>query len=140
MKSCSIQIVRDFEDLGPVLLDKQKVLQIVTNLINNASHACVESGKENNQIIVTLRRIEAGRISIEVCDDGVGIAPENLTRIFAPAFTTRKGGHGFGLHSAALAAKELDGGLTASSDGPGTGATFTLELPYEEAGLALCAS
>jgi two-component system, NtrC family, sensor kinase len=59
----------------------------------------------------------------------VGIPPENLTRIFAHGFTTRAHGHGFGLHSSALSAKELRGSLAAESQGTGTGATFTLELP-----------
>jgi len=63
----------------------------------------------------------------------VGIPPENLTRIFAHGFTTRRGGHGFGLHSGALAARELGGALTVHSDGPGKGATFTLTLPLEPA-------
>jgi signal transduction histidine kinase len=66
-----------------------------------------------------------------VTDNGVGIAPENLARVFNHGFTTRKGGHGFGLHSGALAAKEMGGSLTAHSDGIGRGATFTLELPLQ---------
>jgi signal transduction histidine kinase len=64
-----------------------------------------------------------------VIDNGVGILPENLTRIFNHGFTTRKDGHGFGLHSGALAAKEMGGSLNVHSDGPGQGAAFTLELP-----------
>jgi len=66
-----------------------------------------------------------------VSDNGVGIERENLTQIFSHGFTTRENGHGFGLHSGALAAKELGGSLTVNSDGPGTGATFVLELPIE---------
>jgi signal transduction histidine kinase len=66
---------------------------------------------------------------MQVADNGMGITQENLTLIFQYGFTTRKSGHGFGLHSCALTAKELGGSLTASSDGPGFGATFTLELP-----------
>ena len=54
-----------------------------------------------------------------------------MTRIFSHGFTTRAGGHGFGLHSCALAAAEMGGSLTAFSEGPGKGATFTLELPLE---------
>ncbi len=72
-----------------------------------------------------------GHIKISVSDNGVGIAPENLTRIFNHGFTTRRNGHGFGLHSGALAAKEMGGSLTAHSAGPGKGATFTLELPVQ---------
>jgi len=62
-------------------------------------------------------------------DNGVGIPAGNLIRIFQHGFTTRKDGHGFGLHSAANAAREMKGALTVHSDGPGRGATFTLELP-----------
>ncbi|HEY5594302.1 MAG TPA: ATP-binding protein, partial [Nitrospiria bacterium] len=59
----------------------------------------------------------------------IGIPAENLTRIFSHGFTTRHDGHGFGLHSGALAAREMGGSLTVHSDGPGLGATFTMELP-----------
>ena len=52
-----------------------------------------------------------------------------LTRIFSLGFTTRPDGHGFGLHSGALAAREMGGSLLSHSDGPGLGATFVLELP-----------
>ena len=71
------------------------------------------------------------RVRIAVTDNGVGIPTENLTRIFAHGFTTKKDGHGFGLHSGALAAQEMGGSLSAQSEGVGRGATFTLELPLE---------
>lgn len=71
---------------------------------------------------------------MEVADNGVGIAPENVTRIFSQGFTTRKGGHGFGLHSGALAAKELGGLISAESPGVGHGATFILEIPIVSPG------
>ena len=66
-----------------------------------------------------------------VADNGVGIPPENLTRVFNHGFTTRQEGHGFGLHSGALAARELGGALIAQSEGPGKGAAFTLDLPLQ---------
>ncbi|MEO8024633.1 ATP-binding protein [Polaromonas sp.] len=62
-------------------------------------------------------------------DEGQGIALANLTSIFSQGFTTRKEGHSFGLHSCALAANEMGDKLHAHSEGPGRGATFTLELP-----------
>ena len=65
-------------------------------------------------------------------DDGRGIPRENLTLIFNHGFNTKKTGHGFGLHSGANAAKEMGGSLNVQSDGPGTGATFILELPLSE--------
>ncbi|MEO6742142.1 MAG: ATP-binding protein, partial [Chthoniobacteraceae bacterium] len=73
----------------------------------------------------------AGRVRIQVADNGCGIAPENLDRIFNHGFTTKKAGHGFGLHSAANAATEIGGRLTVQSDGPDRGATFTLEVPLQ---------
>ncbi|MFY0567744.1 ATP-binding protein [Archangium lansingense] len=80
-------------------------------------------------LTVSLANSSPGHIHIEVQDNGMGIAPEMLTRIFQNGFTTREEGHGFGLHSSALAAQELGGSLKAYSPGPGKGATFTLELP-----------
>ena len=70
-------------------------------------------------------------IQIKVCDNGIGIAKENLTRIFEHGFTTKKKGHGYGLHSTALSANELDGSINVHSDGPGHGAEFTVRFPYK---------
>ncbi len=69
-----------------------------------------------------------------VIDNGVGISLENLVRIFAHGFATKKDGHGFGLHRGALAARELGGSLRVRSAGLGQGATFTLELPLQGVG------
>jgi PAS domain S-box-containing protein len=138
MKRHAVEIIRQFDDMAPVLVDKQKLLQIVVNLISNAKYACMESENEVYRLVVSLRRSGEDRVSIEVQDNGVGIVAENLTRIFAHGFTTRIEGHGFGLHSAALATEELDGSLTAFSDGPGAGATFTLEIPYQRTEVSVC--
>jgi signal transduction histidine kinase len=124
-----IQIVREYATLPPIEVEKHKLLQILVNLLQNAKHALLEGGAPNKRLILRVERPEEGRIRISVIDNGVGIAPENLTRIFAPGFATRQDGHGFGLHSGALAVGEMGGSLTAHSDGPGSGATFVLELP-----------
>jgi signal transduction histidine kinase len=122
-----VRIVREFEPVAPVSVEKHKVLQILINLVRNAKHAC--EGLADDKKRMTLRIAELdGRIRVSVSDNGAGIAAENLTRIFSHGFTTRKDGHGFGLHSGALAAAELGGSLSAHSDGPGRGATFTLEF------------
>jgi signal transduction histidine kinase len=125
-----IQIVRDFGAAGSleITVEENKVLQILVNLISNAKDACAAS--EQTRKLVTIRvTSDENRVKIACTDNGVGIPPENMTRIFAHGFTTRKNGHGFGLHSAALAAKELGGTLQAASEGPGQGATFSLDLP-----------
>jgi signal transduction histidine kinase len=77
---------------------------------------------------------EDNRLRISVADNGVGIAAEDLTRVFAHGFTTRPDGHGFGLHSGALATREMGGALLVHSEGLGKGATFTLELPARPKG------
>lgn len=125
-----VALLRDFRANPVITVDKHKVLQILVNLIRNAKYACDESGRKDKVITVTIDQIE-DRVRIAVIDNGVGIPAENLTRIFAHGFTTRKNGHGFGLHSGALAAKEMGGALTVRSEGPLRGATFVLELPLE---------
>lgn len=128
-----IEIVRDFEDVPPVNLDKHKVLQILVNLVRNAKHACDESKAPNKRMTLRVQNGN-GSVKISVADNGVGIPAENLTRIFQHGFTTREGGHGFGLHSSALAAREVGGSLQVQSEGPDRGATFTLELPLPATG------
>jgi signal transduction histidine kinase len=124
----NIKVICELDKAATIVTDKHKVLQILVNLIRNAKYACDDSGRTDKQM--TLRAVAAdGHVKISVIDNGVGIVPENLTRIFSHGFTTRKEGHGFGLHSGANAAKELGGSLQGFSDGPGKGAMFTLELP-----------
>jgi C4-dicarboxylate-specific signal transduction histidine kinase len=123
-----VTLVRDFQVQPKVTVDKHKVLQIMINLMRNAKYACDDSGRPDKQMIIRVTSAR-GRVSIAVEDNGVGIPAENMTRIFNHGFTTRAHGHGFGLHSGALAARELGGSLIARSDGPGKGATFILELP-----------
>jgi signal transduction histidine kinase len=112
-----------------VAVDKHSILQILLNLLRNAKQALKDSDREEKSILVRIRRWGEDRIRISVEDTGVGLPPENLTQIFSHGFTTRRDGHGFGLHSGANAARQMGGALWAESDGPGRGATFTLELP-----------
>jgi len=127
-----VELVRDYQDVPLITLDKHKVLQILVNVIRNAKYACDESGSAEKRVTVRVRAAN-GTMQVAVIDTGVGIPPENLERIFSHGFTTRKEGHGFGLHSCALAAKELGGSLQAESAGLGQGATFTLTLPVVQA-------
>jgi signal transduction histidine kinase len=123
-----VQLKREFGDVPPITVDKHKVLQILVNLVRNAKYACDESGRAHK--LITLRIEPSARgVRISVIDNGAGIAPENMQHLFRHGFTTRESGHGFGLHSAALAARELEGTLHAESAGAGSGAAFILELP-----------
>ena len=111
-------------DLPSVEVDRHRVLEIVVNLVQNAQQATEESGA----VRVVLERAEQG-LALDVVDTGRGIPAEELTRIFAPGYTTRPEGHGFGLHTAANAAREMGATLTATSEGLGHGARFRLLLP-----------
>jgi signal transduction histidine kinase len=106
---------------------------ILVNLVSNAKYAMDAIPQEQRLLSIRLEPPTGSHLRLQVIDNGVGIAPELLTRIFQYGFTTRPEGHGFGLHSCALAAQELGGSLTVHSEGQGKGATFTLELPYKPA-------
>ncbi len=127
-----IRIVRDFESVPGVLADKHRILQIVVNLISNAKNAMSENDCPERTLTIRVRRSGEHDACIEVQDTGIGIAAEDLDRIFSHGFTTRKNGHGFGLHSSANSAVELGGALSVSSDGIGCGTTFTLSIPLTE--------
>jgi DNA-binding LacI/PurR family transcriptional regulator/signal transduction histidine kinase len=127
-----VNLVRDIVPVPPVRVQRQKVLQILINLITNAKDAVEVRPGGERRITLRLRPADGKAFQIEVEDNGVGIAKENLTRIFASGFTTKNGCHGFGLHNSALAAYEMKGSLIAKSEGEGKGATFVLELPAAE--------
>lgn len=125
-----LNLTLEISNMEPIFTDRHKVLQILVNLLGNAKQALSE-GVLEKKLTIRAARKDNTSIQISVVDNGVGIPPENLTKIFQHGFTTKKDGHGFGLHSGALAANELGGHLTAYSEGPGRGATFTLELPID---------
>jgi C4-dicarboxylate-specific signal transduction histidine kinase len=131
-----IELIRRYSPVPPVLVDRHKVLQILVNLLRNAKQAFRDTDRADRQITLTIATSSEGQVIMAVTDNGGGIPAENLTRIFGHGFTTKKDGHGFGLHSGALAAKEMNCRLEAHSEGPGTGATFTLELPPAPQALA----
>jgi signal transduction histidine kinase len=124
-----IEVTRDYYEVPPATLDRHKVLQILFNLLDNAKLACTAHHGAKPRITIRIRRAGEERIWIEVADNGIGIAPENMPRIFTQGFSTRKDGHGFGLHSSLLAAEDMGGSLIVHSDGLGQGAAFVLEIP-----------
>ena len=129
----NVQVVRDYSDVPLVAADKHKILQILVNLIGNAKYAMDEQARDEKQLVISINLTPSQAVRVQVKDNGIGIAPENLVKIFSHGFTTKKEGHGFGLHSCALAARDMGGSLFAESAGPGQGATFTLELPIARA-------
>lgn len=130
-----VKVRREFQEIGPVAIDKHKILQILINLISNAKNSIKHNPPEERRVIARILVREAGGLPVlrfQVCDNGIGIKPDDLTKIFVSGFTTRQDGHGFGLHSSANTAREMGGTLAVESEGPGLGAIFTLEIPFKE--------
>ncbi|WP_224245879.1 ATP-binding protein [Hyalangium gracile] len=131
----NIQIERDYADTPSLLVDRHRLLQILVNLLSNARDALMASDVQDKRLRISVHPVSEGEaLRIQVTDNGRGIAPEHMPRMFSQGFTTKKQGHGFGLHISALSAMEMKGQLTCSSPGPGQGATFTLELPMRDTG------
>ena len=134
IRNRGVRVTCDFEKLPAVWFDRHMLMDIMINLVSNAVHA-LDVNPHGSRVLEIAIRVSGGggHALVVVKDNGTGIEPGLLTKIFNHGFTTRADGHGFGLHSAALAAKELGGSLKADSDGPGRGATFTLKLPMKTA-------
>ncbi|WP_426115385.1 ATP-binding protein [Pseudomonas sp. DSP3-2-2] len=126
-----VTVVKEIADLPLLSLDRHRVLLILVNLIRNARQALDGVVGRSPCITLDASLADGSVLRITVADNGNGITPEHLVRIFSHGFTTRKDGHGFGLHSCALAAQEMGGSLTVHSDGSGQGATFTLDIPLD---------
>lgn len=125
-----VTVIKDYQDAPTIMGDKHRLLLVLINLISNAKFA-MSHVAEPREMTLGIRIVDRTTLCLSVKDRGEGIAPDNLARIFNHGFTTRKDGHGFGLHSCALAAVEMNGRLHVHSDGPGQGALFTLEIPLE---------
>ncbi|WLG48979.1 DAHL domain-containing protein [Pseudomonas sp. FP1742] len=126
-----VTVTKDYQATPTIIGDKHRLLLILINLISNAKYALSKVSDHERRMTLGVRIIDNKTLCFSVKDEGEGIAAENMTRIFNHGFTTRKEGHGFGLHSCALAAVEMNGHLRVHSDGPGRGALFTLEIPLE---------
>ncbi len=128
--SKEIGVIKHFDALGALSLDRHRLVQILVNLISNARHAVASKGAEGKIELVVDGSLPA-RLRFIVRDNGSGIAAELKVKIFTHGFTTRTTGHGFGLHASACAAMEMRGTLTCESPGVGLGSSFTIDLPLE---------
>lgn len=127
-----INLTYELEELSEVMLERQRILQVVVNLLKNAKDALSLGRKEDRRLIVRSFR-DGDRLQLEVEDNGIGVAEENLAKIFSHGFTTKEDGHGFGLHSCANTINEMGGRMSVTSEGVGLGATFMINVPFIEA-------
>ena len=126
-----IGIVREYENVPMLYIDKHKALQVIINLISNAKYALIDSGKEEKTINIIIK-MNNSNVSVEIKDTGIGIASEDIPHLFEYGFKKRKGGHGYGLHHSALVANELGGRISVRSEGLSEGASFTMVVPVDE--------
>jgi signal transduction histidine kinase len=122
------EITCDIVDIPEVWTDRYKLLQIIVNFVANASDAVAANESGARRIAIRARLVH-GQLEIAVEDSGVGIPAELLPRVWEFGFTTKTHGHGFGLHSSAVAAQQLGGTIAADSAGPGQGACFSVKIP-----------
>ena len=115
--------------------DRSKITQILLNLIMNAEESLIAGSNSPKTLKITSFNNKNEGIQIEVSDNGTGIEPEVLNKLFAYGFTTKPFGHGLGLHASAIAANEMGGTLQAFSSGKDKGATFILTLPKQPVSL-----
>lgn len=131
LKDKLIDIHKDYLESAFIFADKSKLLQILINLIQNAKDAVLKNNIDKRKRIDFIVKLKNGKVKIMTVDNGIGILPENIQRVFSFGFTTKPSGHGFGLHSCALSAQDMGGSLKAESKGIGLGSTFTLTLPIK---------
>lgn len=129
MNRHEVEVIREFSEVPKIRAARHRVLEILVNLVSNAEHAVISARQTGRRLRFVIEPADANNLRLRLIDNGNGISSENLQRIFSFGFTTKKEGHGFGLHNSALAAKEMDGSLFARSDGAGLGAEFILTLP-----------
>lgn len=127
----TIKVNKELDVIKPFLLDKIKLLQILVNLLKNARDSLLASNNDEKIILIKLNHIDEHTVILQVIDNGIGIEQKNLIHIFSHGFSTKKSGHGYGLHLSAILAKQMGGSLTGESRGEGQGATFNLILPFK---------
>jgi len=128
-ESSHIDVVREFQEMPLVIVDKHLVLKILVDVLNNACQAMELVDRKQLVIRANLIPGPPDSVCIEVQDSGVGIASEDLIKIFGQVNSPKHGGRGLSLHTGALMAKNIQGSLRAHSPGLGQGATFSLALP-----------
>ncbi len=131
--STDVTVSRDYQLAPQLTIDRHKLIQILGNLLSNARHALQDQTQGQRVLTVRVRAVTPGSLAIDIEDSGTGIDTDALRRLFEFGFTTKKNGHGFGLHASANLAKELGGDLSGHSDGPGSGARFSLRIPLSAA-------
>jgi len=123
-----LDVTTDLKATTPVIAQRSKLIHVLVNFIKNAGESMEENHPENKKLTIKTWE-DSYKVYLSVTDNGLGIKGENIDKIFSHTYTTKKKGHGFGLHSSANYMKEMGGKIKVSSEGRGKGTTFTLVFP-----------
>jgi two-component system, cell cycle sensor histidine kinase and response regulator CckA len=121
------RLVKEYGDVPLAWANEGRLAQVFVNLLVNAAQAIPEGAAFDNEIRIVTRE-ESGRVLVEICDTGTGIAPEDLPRVFEPFFTTKPKGTGLGLSISHNIVSALGGTLTAERLSP-RGTLLRVTLP-----------
>ncbi|MBO1319880.1 response regulator [Acanthopleuribacter pedis] len=127
LDAAEIQVIRDFEELPELPLQKGKLTKVLVHLIDNAIDASLAQGGERTLTLRT-RLLKDQGVRLEVIDKGAGIPKEHVSRIFTQGFSTKAGNSGYGLHYCANAIQEMRGRIDVKSEGTGKGACFIVDF------------
>lgn len=129
-----ITLNKDYRYTSSIMTNKTNLMQVFVNLLKNAKESVMELKEDMpRKINISIaRKKNLEKVELRIMDNGIGILPEHLPKIFTFGFTTKQKGHGFGLHNCALIAKQLGGTLEVESDGFCKGAIFILTLPIDK--------
>jgi signal transduction histidine kinase len=120
----TIEVSTEFsQNLPPVYVDPQQIQQVLANLVSNAYQAMPDGGK-----LIIKTEVERDQVALSVIDNGTGISPENIDKLFEPLFTTKPKGIGLGLAVSKDLVEANGGSIEVKSD-DGGGCTFTVWLP-----------
>ena len=128
-KQCGITVTINMPELPLLELNRSRVAQVLVNLEKNALLSMQSVPERSHELTLNVAVFETDTLQIEVRDTGTGFTSEIHERLFGQGFTTRKEGSGLGLHYCVNVIREMGGDITAHSEGPGKGATFTITIP-----------
>ncbi len=126
-----ITIHKRYKAIPPLVLPAAALIHVVINLIKNAVEAMNLMPRAHRSLYIDIFEDEQLNTHLKIRDTGIGVKPQNMEKMFVHGFTTKKHGHGFGLHYCAQSIREMGGEIAIESEGEGKGATFTITFPME---------
>ncbi len=130
LDSYHVKVVTQFVEIESIPIQRIKLLHSLINIFKNACEAMYETEKNQRILNISINYSQENEkaVVITIRDNGIGIAPENLERIFSYGFTSKKGRYGLGLHSCANYMTEMGGKIWAENNPDGMGVSFFLKF------------